>query len=1095
MFIYENDTTPGTTFVFIPENYPANEKLIIKFEYLDLDSTLNPISIIVTVDSIGDIDFNLLDKYCEDDNEQHTLTPTVGHNNGSGQFYSDLTSGFITPTNSAIITPEEIGASTADSVEIKYIYTSGISGCQDSITKSTWINKLPVLSTNLKTRYNRIDSTKIILEGTPLGGTFIPQKLNWIDQDTNNIFYPFNVATKDIGKDLTMAYEYTDTITGCYNKIIDTFQVDIPRGSIANINNDFIYCYSDTIIELYYQPDPNQDNKLSSKVGEFTISEGYINDQKNDSAFIYPDKMTQKTDTFEVNYKYWGINNEEYQVSKDIIVFVFDTLFFAEDLKGHYCAEEITDVELENPTIEDNEVETFSIVPFTESIIPTDKGLVFRTNLASVGVNTINYILENTWAGCKESMSKSTIIHEKPTIDFYLSDLCIADSIRLEDSSKLTPGNTLDTIVAWQWIVEGIEDTLTSQFPMIKIENEGVHKIKLRVKSTSQAECWWEYENSNTKFVSSPDINFNWKNECFGIDTVIFNGKNNEPTNTSYYIWDFGDGSIDSISGINTSHFYTSSGKYNVSFSTGSENGCSDIITKTIHIRPVIPVIDNNSSYKIFEFENGEQGWYQSYKEDTSWNYGIPNQNNSIINQSFSGNYSWGTNLNGNYFRDDTAYLTSPCFDIRGMEKPMVKSQIIYDLQDADGVILQYSSNEKDWENLGDNNEGIEWFNSNQITSDPGANNSRKGWSGNSDSSWLDARLPVTFNSFIDSSKVRFRFAFASQTGNKEGFAFDDFWIGERDRLVLVEHFMDATVDTTNFNTLDEKYELDVINIQYHYSSLQQDPLYLDNTTDPLVRSFYYDILDVPYYIFDGKLKTDEITSGVKSEIIKQTLKHPEFSITGAASIANNTTLSVTANITALSNHAKQKISTFVAVIEEEINGINAGDNTNITCKNVVKKLLPNASGMIYNKAWELGDSEEFTTTWTLKNIHGTTDNIKVVIFVQNVNSREVYQAHIIKNADISTGINNLNIAQNKFDFIMYPNPATDEVYIVLSNNLPTNSYVQMFNTTGLMIYKKPIEQDKKIIKLDLEYLSGLHYVRIISENRVLSSKKIVVIK
>ncbi|MFC2137248.1 PKD domain-containing protein [Bacteroidota bacterium] len=1119
MFIYENDTTFDTTFVFNASNYPVNQKLTFRFEYLGLDSTKLGVSQIITVDKKGDIISTLEDSYCETDGAS-TIEATVDYSKSTTARFSAnlsrsfapetrLTNGFNfdTETETASFAPEDLNDTIygTDSVYIMYIFESDLSSCEDTLIESTWINTLPELTLNLKTLYNRENTDNLFeLIGTPTGGEFKAQQAKWIEDTI--YFNPNEVDADDIGNDLFITYKYTDDVTGCYNEINDTFKVDKPRGLI-NDDDNYLYCNYEPEIKVYYDElaiSEDIRNKLSSTVGQFTFSGGTIDDRNNDTAYIYPINLSPGDYT--ITYTYWGEDSAEFDIEQIITIHKFGVVSFA-GVADHYCDGVLDDVYLSTavPSTPDD----FTIQPSGDdiSIVPQGGEAYFRVRSAELGRNIITYTYSEF--GCDTTISDTTIIHEKPDINFSLSDECIIEPIQFTDLSTLDSTNQFDEKIAWEWFINDnsipfsrAQDTLYK--PDQQYVEEDETKIKLRVYSTNEvADCYAE-KSLPFNFGAEPFVDFLWVNECEGIDTVQFYDNTTGGVITNSILkWNFGDG--DSVDNAleNISHKYSNAGSYDVTYTITNDNGCSGSETKLIHIRPVIKIADYDNKY-LFDFEEGKQNWFAEADPskdytDYSWEWGSPEK--STLNGGYFSSNAWVTGLDSVYLSSEWSYVTSPCFDIRGLKKPMVKLHKWVDSEDVDGTVLQYSSNETDWFNLGEQLNGINWFNSNEIFSNPGGiNGVNQGWTklDNSDPTWEDARIPLTFataTSPIDSSKLRFRFAFASDnsTGD-EGFAFDDFWIGERDRNVLIEHFIDASGnvdDISNFDAAGKDFEKDVIDIQYHYSNTQEDPLYLDNTTDPLVRSFYYDIAGVPYYTFDGKYPGTPVN---EDTLITRTLSQPDFDITGTASIASGTDIiNVTANITALSKFSKQKITAYVAIIEEEITGINAGDNENITCRNVVKKLLPNASGMVYNKAWNIGDSEEFTTSWKL-DIRGTTDNIKVVIFVQNVNSREVYQAHLIENGGITTGIDNI-ISRNEFDFMLYPNPATDEVYVVLSNNLPANSFVQMFNTTGLMIHNKPIELDKKIIKLDLDYLSGLHYVRIISENKILSSKKLIVIK
>ena len=159
------------------------------------------------------------------------------------------------------------------------------------------------------------------------------------------------------------------------------------------------------------------------------------------------------------------------------------------------------------------------------------------------------------------------------------------------------------------------------------------------------------------------------------------------------------------------------------------------------------------------------------------------------------------------------------------LEKPTLSFDYSSDLLVTDGVVLQYSiNNGATWLQLGSFDfvadggqgisSGINWYTFTGIPGNPGNfdvfdrsayNPAGYGWNMATDNQWRRAIHKIDLKDDNGSliipkegwSDIRFRFALGSMSGQKkdetgldlEGFAFDNFSLYNRDRVVLVESF------------------------------------------------------------------------------------------------------------------------------------------------------------------------------------------------------------------------------------------------------------------------------------------------------------------
>ena len=134
----------------------------------------------------------------------------------------------------------------------------------------------------------------------------------------------------------------------------------------------------------------------------------------------------------------------------------------------------------------------------------------------------------------------------------------------------------------------------------------------------------------------------------------------------------------------------------------------NDTIRKTIVNQPVV-----TSFPYLQDFENGNGNFYTGGK-NSSWEYGTPYA--LKIKTAASGSKAWKTGLLSGYNDDELSYLYSPCFNTAGLTNPTLSFAMAYDLEycrpDAcDGAWVEYSTDGVNWNKLGSSNTGTNWYN------------------------------------------------------------------------------------------------------------------------------------------------------------------------------------------------------------------------------------------------------------------------------------------------------------------------------------------------------------------------------------------------
>jgi hypothetical protein len=172
-----------------------------------------------------------------------------------------------------------------------------------------------------------------------------------------------------------------------------------------------------------------------------------------------------------------------------------------------------------------------------------------------------------------------------------------------------------------------------------------------------------------------------------------------------------------------------------------------------------VPSIDEYPYLEDFEESNG--GWFTN-GENNSWEWGAPEA--ELINKPAEGSNAWVTDLDGNHNDLELSYLQSPCFDLTGLQNPMLSFAHSYILEENfDYLWVEYTENEQDWHILGSRGEGHNWYNA----------DFEEAWD-SIHTVWHVASIPFPIDTIEDPSRIRIRFVMDSDLFvNEEGVAID----------------------------------------------------------------------------------------------------------------------------------------------------------------------------------------------------------------------------------------------------------------------------------------------------------------------------------
>jgi hypothetical protein len=231
--------------------------------------------------------------------------------------------------------------------------------------------------------------------------------------------------------------------------------------------------------------------------------------------------------------------------------------------------------------------------------------------------------------------------------------------------------------------------------------------------------------------------------------------------------------------------------------------------------------------------------------------------------------------------------------------------------------------------------------------------------------------------------------------------AFSVFSYAQADRRVMVEEATNASCGpcaTQNpaFDALLQQNANKVAVLKYHASWPGYDPMYNHNKGENDNRIGYYGINSVPRAVVGGVFNGNP--SSVSQSMLNQYASAPspfdEIDIYQQLS-DNQDSLFVFMRIRAAQSISEVGLRGMCAVVEKHINFASPpGTNGEKNFMDVMKKMLPNATGTQLQTNWQAGEYNIIAQVWELENVYNI-NQLGVVGFVQNTNSKAIHQSGI----------------------------------------------------------------------------------------------------
>ncbi|MCB0492478.1 MAG: T9SS type A sorting domain-containing protein [Cyclobacteriaceae bacterium] len=741
-----------------------------------------------------------------------------------------------------------------------------------------------------------------------------------------------------------------------------------------------------------------------------------------------------------------------------------------------------------------------------------------------------DFYVTQSQSGCEGPATQVNVVYNAtPTADFSILNQCLGEEMELSSIPESTISS--GSIVKWGWQFGDGDNVLIPSTPVAATDiipstetgpqTSGTYskpkhmfasdrEYNIRLTVISDLGC----QNSISKTVEVgpvPKANFSYRDLCDGETTnFLFDAGAGFPVGKlDLWEWDFGDpssGGNNIISGDNPgeknpSHQFTGVNSYNVSLRLVTDLGCEDTKTKVVSVLPYV----NSFPYRE-SFEQLNHGWAaESYTStaDLSWQWTSPSS--SIINSASEGVNAWFAhdNVSGQYFNDERSVLNGPCFDMTQVQRPVLSFDYWNNTDLAnDGVYMEVSTDGGvSWAVLGETNEGLNWYNRNSILglsqlSGIGQTIEQKGWSGNTQppsasNGWVPAKYGL--DDYSTEGKLRIRYVFGTNGDNPsgvDGFAMDDFAIESRNRTLLAENFTNtgatgAAANSNSFQTFNNSASFnELVKIQYHTSIGGNDPLHQSNPAAPNARAAFYGVTNSFQGYIDGQSDGTFTQTWAGPAYDSRTLVASPIEIAISSPATPAELFNIEAEITAIDDLDPGQYAIQIAIVEKQV-GSEAF---------VLRKMLPDATGTPLT-AITNGGVQTVTVSTELTNI-ADPNEIAVVVFVQQMNGqKEVLQAGLLDGIPTPPIVTGLEYKQYGDLISFYPNPADEEVTILLPSSARQDVPIRLADPVGKIVYDNAIpagENSKTINTRNLP--GGIYLLQIENGKENVTYRKVMVV-
>ncbi len=274
-----------------------------------------------------------------------------------------------------------------------------------------------------------------------------------------------------------------------------------------------------------------------------------------------------------------------------------------------------------------------------------------------------------------------------------------------------------------------------------------------------------------------------------------------------------------------------------------------------------------------------------------------------------------------------------------------------------------------------------------------------------------------------------------------------------------------------------------VVAIAYHTQfPYNNDSMYFENPVEATQRVNYYSVVGVPNSVLDGNVfngSSNSFMASASSLVNNRLSVASRYDVMSSGLSLNGNLLSGVFKFTSLNNmNASENLVAQVVVIEKNVlkSSYAAAPGVNVETEYgyVMRKMIPGASGTtLINKT--LNGVDSVPLNWTLANIKNKSE-LRVAAFVQNVVSKEVYQAGIFE--IIQTPVGFMESLPDADNGRVFPNPSSGE-FLLAFETVQTIRSLSILAPDGSVKFFDGAPQETRLINVKASLMPGIYLLRV----------------
>jgi hypothetical protein len=757
-------------------------------------------------------------------------------------------------------------------------------------------------------------------------------------------------------------------------------------------------------------------------------------------------------------------------------------------------------------------------------------------------------------SSCSNFFEQSVVMLPSVTPSISIANACEGTNFTIQNTSTILPTSSSSNIVSYGWSFVGRDNISPNRAPLLSTDPissatvGGTYRnpvYSYPTAGTYQVQYTMITSNNcvvtQTQLINvgtTPEFDLTWHNPCqpggVQFQTNVTGG--GYAANELTYAWNFAKNGALSPTGGNPLNAnplvnYTNLGKDVAELTVtgtkaqqpniGAPNTvCINTKSKNIFVVPQLPASSTNPYNQYFETSNGD---WVSGGANSSWSWmTAPNTGSINSNGPASpGTKIWKThNGSGNYNAQERSFILSPCVNLSNgnFTKPVLSFDIIASTPSTsvDGLVVQWTNsddieNNANWNVLGNNSSGKNWYNTSIISSSPFTPPN-----GVSDRpQWLRASYPLDAQIGALNSKVKFRVVFTSgldgARGNNVGVAIDNVFIGDRTRITLIENFTNTSLKADpaakNQNSVYNTFGTigaEAVRLQYHTGFPGADPVNTEFAGIHNPRASFYGIDNSPTARIDGAFESGPFGSWAQSVYNDRILEPTSVRILQPLYTLDATTgaVKIKPSFTTTSNLQKGTYI-FTVLAEKTMNDPRyRGQNGEQSFNYVVKNIFPSPAGYRLPNDVIASSSSPATIAlpeyeWADQGKLLTPGNGAIVVFLQNDSgpnlAKQVLQAYVDNNPlhpSVITAIEPDMVSPLSF----YPVPADKELLISLGEAALTNTPVVMYDALGKSVHQTMIDKGQQTKTVSTQdFAPGVYIIQLETDKGTVRKKVMVV--